>query len=112
MVHDLSSIKSSHVDTSAMAGGKIQVLGLKAIRDRLGPKWPRMCDLVHKYFEAAIRKELSGDDSFATGGELEYFVAFRNASLAEARLKCLAISQFVCDRLFGKDGEDLLVRSL
>lgn len=111
MAHDLLETRTPQ-PSSPMAGGKIQVLDLKAIQERLGTKWQRMSNLVHKYFEAAIKNELSAGDSFSTRGELEYFVAFRNTSLAEARLKCLAISQFACDRLFGKDGEDLVVRSL
>lgn len=112
MLSEVPAANRQQADCSPMAGGKIQVLDLKSIRDRLGPKWPKMSNLVHRYFEAAIKNELSPGDSFATGGELEYLVAFKDTSLAEARLKCLAISQFVCDRLFGKDAEDLIVRNL
>ena len=112
MTYDPSFGACPQPASSPIAGGKIQVLHLQAIQDRLGPKWQRMSALVHKYFETAIRSELAPGDSFSTRGELEYFVAFRNISLAEARLKCLAIAQFACDRLFGKDGEDLIVRSL
>lgn len=112
MLNEAPAANQQQADCSPMAGGKIQVLDLKSIRDRLGSKWPRMSNLVHRYFEAAIKNELSPGDSFATGDELEYLVAFRNTSLAEARLKCLAISQFVCDRLFGKDAQELIVRNL
>jgi hypothetical protein len=112
MLGELPAPTRLRTDSSPMAGGKIQVLDLKSIRDRLGSKWPRMSHLVHRYFEAAIKNELLPGDCFATGGELEYLVAFRDVSLAEARLKCLAISQFVCDRLFGKDAEELIVRNL
>jgi hypothetical protein len=100
-------------DRSALvACGKIQVLDLQVIQARLGGKWQKMSALVHKYFEAAIKSELGPLDTFCNRGELEYLVTFHNTPLAEARLKCLAISQFACDRLFGKDGEDLVVRTL
>ena len=71
-----------------------------------------MSALVHKYFEAAIKSELGPNDAFCSRGELEYLVTFHNTPLAEARLKCVAIAQFACERLFGKDGEDLVVRTL
>jgi len=99
-------------EAAPVAGAKIQVLDLQVIQDRLGKKWQRMSTLVHKYFEAAIKSELGPQDAFCTRGELEYLVTFHNTPLVEARLKCLAISQFACDRLFGKDGEDLVVRTL
>src|ERR1700679_2231536 len=95
-----------------IAGGKIQVLDLHVIQNRLGRKWQRMSALVHKYFEAAIKSELGPNDAFCSRGELEYLVTFHNTPLAEARLKCVAISQFACERLFSKDGEDLVVRTL
>ena len=71
-----------------------------------------MSALVHKYFEAAIKSELGPNDAFCSRGELEYLVTFHNTPLAEARLMCVAIAQFACERLFGKDGEDLVVRTL
>lgn len=95
-----------------VAGGKIQVLDLEVIQKRLGAKWHRMSALVHKYFEAAIKSELGPQDTFCHRGELEYLVTFHNTPLAEVRLKCLAIAQFACERLFGRDGEDLVVRTL
>jgi hypothetical protein len=102
----------SRAGTSTIAGGKIQIVDLNAIQTRLGPKWPKMAALVHKYFETAIKSELSPGDNFCQRGELEYLITFPNVTLAEARLKCLAISQCVCERLFGKDGEELVIRSL
>src|SRR4051812_19417768 len=99
-------------ESALIAGAKIQVLDLHVIQTRLGDKWQKMSALVHKYFEAAIKRELGPGDVFCHRGELEYLVAFRNMPLSEARLKCMAISQFACERLFGKDGEELVVRSL
>ena len=103
---------SGGTESALVAGAKIQVLDLQVIQQRLGGKWQKMSTLVHKYFEAAIRSELGPNDTFCHRGELEYLVAFHNTPLAEARLKCMAISQFACERLFGKDGEDLVVRAL
>lgn len=105
-------MESTGAEPALVAGGKIQVLDLHVIQQRLGPKWQRMSALVHKYFETAIKAELGHQDTFCNRGELEYLVTFHNTPLAEARLKCLTIAQFACERLFGKDGEDLVVRTL
>lgn len=97
---------------ATVAGGKIQLVDLNAIQQRLGPKWPKMAELVHKYFEAAITNELSTGDSFRQRGEMEYLVTFPDLTLAEARLKCLAIAKAVCARLFGNEGEEIVIRTL
>jgi len=109
---DEETAYSGSAEPTLVAGAKIQVLNLHVIQERLGEKWQKMSALVHKYFEAAIRSALGPDDVFCHRGELEYLIAFHNTPLAEARLKCVAISQFACERLFGKDGEDLVVRAV
>lgn len=95
-----------------VSGGKIHVLGLEAIKTRLGDKWGRMSELVHRYFEAAIRREMAPGDSFAHTSELSYLVLFRGATIAEAQLKCSVVAKEVCKRLFGEDDKDVSVRSL
>lgn len=95
-----------------VSAGKIHLLGLEAIRARLGDKWEKMSGLVHRYFEAAIRREMQPGDTFQHFGELSYLVLFRGASLAEAQLKCHAIAESVTKRLFGEEDQDVSVRNL
>ncbi len=95
-----------------VSAGKIHMLGLEAIKVRLGAKWDRMSDLVHRYFEAAIRREMAPGDTFAHTNELSYIVLFRGTTLAETQLKCAVIAKDVCKRLFGEDDTDVSVRSL
>ena len=35
---------------------KLHVLGLVPLKAKLGPKWDRLADLVHKLFEKAIER--------------------------------------------------------
>lgn len=95
-----------------VSAGKIHMLGLEAIKERLGPKWNRMSALVHRYFESAIRREMAPGDAFAHTSELSYIVLFRGTTLAETQLKCAVIAQEACKRLFGEDDADVSVRSL
>ena len=97
---------------TVVSAGKIHMLGLEAIKARLGPKWDRMSGLVHRYFEAAIRREMAPGDTFVHTNELSYIVLFRGTTLAETQIKCAVIAQDVCKRLFGEDDTDVSVRSL
>ncbi len=94
------------------AAGKIQMLGLEIIKKRLGAKWERMAGLVHRYFEAAIKRELRPGDTFCHSGEASYLVLFRDAAISEVQLRCATIVQDVCRRLFGEEGEEISVRTL
>lgn len=114
---DANSVPPEEVDQPSVpdaivSAGKIHMLGLESIKIRLGEKWDRMSDLVHRYFEAAIRREMAPGDTFAHTNELAYIVLFRGTSLAETQLKCDVIAKEVCKRLFGEEDTDILVRSL
>lgn len=98
--------------TTIVSASKIHMLGLDAIKMRLGAKWDRMSDLVHRYFEAAIRRELGPGDTFSSAGELSYLILFRNLTLSEARLKCTVVVEEVCHKLFGEQEEEISIRSL
>jgi hypothetical protein len=95
-----------------VSASKIHMLGLEAVKARLGAKWDRMSDLVHRYFEAAIRREMGPGDTFTSAGELSYLILFRDLTLSEARLKCAVVVGEVCHKLFGDQEEEISIRSL
>lgn len=94
------------------SAGKIHLLDLGALKERLGPKWERMAKHVQMFFEAAIRRALKPGDTFCRFEELNYLVMFRELTAEEAELKCAAISEEVCRRLFGENGEQVSFRNL
>jgi hypothetical protein len=104
--------KTVGVDGKIVSASKIHLLGLEAIQARLGEKWGRMSDLVHRYFEAAIRREMRPGDTFCSSGELSYLVLFRDLTVSEARLKCGIVVEEVCRKLFGDQEEEISIRSL
>jgi hypothetical protein len=95
-----------------VSAGKIHLLDLGALKERLGQKWERMAQHVQMFFEAAIRRALTPGDTFCRFEELTYLIMFRELSAAEAELKCAAISDEVCRRLFGENGEQVSLRNL
>lgn len=109
----MSNANHAGADLSpATSAGKIQMLDLAALKERIGAKWPRMADPVQQFFEAAIRRNLGLGDIFYRSGELAYLVVFRGLSPVEAELKCIAIAEEVCNRLFGANGESVTLRNL
>ncbi len=94
------------------SAGKIHLLDLGTLRERLGSKWDRMAEHVQLFFETAIRRSLKPGDTFTRFGELGYIVMFRELSSVEAELKCAAISEEVCRRLFGESGVSVSMRNL
>lgn len=94
------------------SAGKIQVLDLGVLKERLGPKWDRMALHVQMFFEAAIRRALKPGDTFSRIEDLSYVVMFRDLTATEAEIECAAISEEVCKRLFGENGEQVSLRNL
>ena len=99
----------SLVDVSA---AKLHVLQLEPIKIRLGTRWPRLADLVHKLFEKALRRAQGPSDHFVAVGELSYVVTFHGLSVSEASLACTAVAKEVCELLFGDGIDDIAVRAL
>ena len=98
--------------TGAVPTAKLHVLGLSPLKAKLGPKWERLSDLVHKLFERAIAKAQRPGDHFVVLDELSYAVTFSNLSLDQADLVCATIAREVCEHLFGNHIDEISVRSL
>jgi hypothetical protein len=100
---------NSIAQTSA---AKLHVLRLGPIKERLGPRWLKLSDLVHKLFETALRDVQGPQDHFILLDELSYVVTFHGLSVEEASFACTAVAQKVCERLFGSTGAGIAVRAL
>jgi hypothetical protein len=117
MLRDIGRMKGQNPNAPVgeeclvVSASKIHMLGLDAIKARLGPKWNRMSDLVHRYFEAAIRRELAPGDTFCSSGELSYLVLFRDLSVAEISIRSLVAPMDIVD-LADREGQARLNASL
>jgi hypothetical protein len=95
-----------------IAAAKLHVLHLDPIKAKLGDKWERLSNLVHKLFERTLYQTQGPRDHFLLVDELSYVVTFHNLSLEEAGLACASVARKVCELLFGSDIDDVAVRSL
>jgi hypothetical protein len=100
------------ITPTPVSAAKLSVLNLAPIKERLGPRWGRLSDLVHKLFEKALRGAQGPRDHFVLVGELSYVATFHGATPEEAGLACAAIAKEVCELLFGADSQTTSVRSL
>lgn len=92
--------------------GKLHLLDLSEIKNRMGEKWERTAPLAERFFEGAIRRNLGPGDSFIRQGELCYILLLRDLTPEEARVKCLTICEGLGERLFGNDHAGASLRAL
>jgi uncharacterized membrane protein len=100
---------SQNVSQSA---GKLQLLDLAPLKARIGNKWKRLSTHLEKFFETAITRSLAPGDTYTRVNELSYMVLFRGLSIEETQLRCAAISQEICQRLFGEHSVEASLRNL
>jgi hypothetical protein len=94
------------------SAGKMTLLGLENIKLRLGERWEKVSGSVHRFYEAALEKRMGPGDAFYKVGEMSYVAVFPNLSAAEAQVKCVAVAEEVCRRMFGDDTGEVSVRSV
>ncbi len=95
-----------------VSAAKLHVLHLDPIKEKLGERWDKLSDLVHRLFETALRKAQGPGDQFIQVDNLSYVLTFHGLSVEEASFACIAIAKDVCKLLFGTDLNDVTVRGL
>ena len=95
---------------SVASAGKVAVLGLEGIRSRLEDRWEGWSEKVHSYINALLEREMKPGDCFQKIDQLSYLILFRDLSVTDAQLKCVAIAEAASRRLFGEDIEAVSVR--
>jgi len=98
--------------TMQICAGKLTLLNLVPIKKRLGSKWPRLRDLIHKLFERALRNAQGPKDSFMQIEEVAYLATFHGLSREEASLRCASVAKQVCALVFGEQDEDVTLSSV
>lgn len=94
------------------AVGKLHLLDLTGIKSRMGERWERTSNLVERFFDGAIRRNLGPGDTFMRLDELSYILLLRDLSPQEAKVKCSAICEELSERLFGNQVHSASLRAL
>lgn len=89
--------------------GRINVIGLDRLKEKLGPRWEPVSDRVHALARSALRKCLQPQDVWTACGD-KYVIAFATLDTDAARTKCRMIAQIIENALLGEaDGQGVSV---
>jgi len=81
----LEQIKTSPM----MAGGKVCLMGLDAIRERLGARWLGRRERVFEHVQSSLRKQVGPHGFFLRVSETDYVVAQPNVTRLGGQAYCL-----------------------
>jgi hypothetical protein len=95
-----------------VSAGKLQVVSLAAIKDRLGDRWQRASERIRARLEDALRQRMGPGDLFLPLDDTSFVVVFANRSKEQAQLECYAAARDVLAKLFGDDMADIQVRTV
>ena len=100
----------------SLLAGRVHLINVGKVRERLGERWPRFAERVHEVIRTELRIRLGPQDLFRKVGSECYVIVFNNCSEAEARLKVALLSEQILEVLLGdaeaKDLQSLGVQRL
>jgi PAS domain S-box-containing protein len=89
-------------NAKSVVAGKLQLIGLDAVRQRLGERWPALAERTFAMAERVIQKHLRQGDVLRRSSEDGFLVLFSNLSEAEAQFKALAIGNEIREQFIGE----------
>lgn len=81
--------------------GRVRMINLESVRDRMGPRWPKLQAKVEILVEKIIHDETGPHDRNLKIGDAEFLVFFGDATPEESRIRCFAIVEAIHEKLFG-----------
>jgi PAS domain S-box-containing protein len=84
---------------AALTAGRLQLVGLAAVRQEVGERWVEISEQVFKVAERILRRHLLTGDTFHRTADDGFLVYFADLSAPEAQLKAKEIAQEIRDRL-------------
>ena len=85
-----------------VVAGKLQLIGLELIKQRLGDRWPAMAERTFALAERVIQKYMRQGDVLRRSSEDGFLVLFGNLTEAEAQFKAEAIGNEIREQLIGE----------
>lgn len=101
-------LQQTPLDVRALASpaflnrGCVNVIGLDAIKDQAGSRWPRVQSNVYDRLETLLRQRLGPTDFFARIDETAYLVTMPSTEPEDVDAVCLRIAYDLCSNLLGQ----------
>jgi hypothetical protein len=84
-----------------LVAGRLQIIALSRIKERLGVAWQRLAASVHRLAEQILDRRLSAEDVYVRAGD-RYMILFASLSAVEATFKAQAIAREIAGLLIGE----------
>ncbi|AGH98117.1 hypothetical protein [Micavibrio aeruginosavorus] len=89
-----------------VASGRLQILGLRAVKAQMGRRWTGMQDQVFVICEETISKYLERGDIYIRYEDDSYILLFMSSTLVESDMKAALMAEEIRRRLFDELGLD------
>lgn len=99
---DLNAALERLAGTPLAAEGKVSLVGLDAIRERLGDRWPARSAQVHEHIERTLSRHLQIGGWFARVSEVDYLVIQPSLTRYAAQASCLSYMRDLMEHFLGR----------
>ena len=97
----IASLAGQSNDT--VVAGRMQVIGLEAVKEHLGTKWEKHAERVRQIAIATIKRRLTAEDVFESGPDSSFLICFGKLNEADATFKAQSIGREIQERILGSD---------
>ena len=97
----------SRTNNGRITAGRLQFIGLDAIRDELGSRWPAFADRVFDIAEKTISKRIAECDVFSRDENDNFVICFAQLDEAEASFKADHIAEEIRQKFLGAGETDI-----
>jgi hypothetical protein len=95
-----------------VAAGKMQIVSLGALKERLGDRWERASERVRARLEDALRPRMGPGDVLLPLDDSSFLVVFSSRAKEIAQIECYAAAREVLVKLFGDELAEVQVRTV
>jgi hypothetical protein len=90
----------------SVLSGNINLVGLGAVREKLGVEWPRYAARAQNVADHCIRNAIGSEDIHFRYDELRFLIVFGTLNRDQAQARCLKIAEEIARRLLGEKFEE------
>ena len=108
--HAVRQVLGKQSGAAPVVAGKLQLVGLEAIRENLGDRWPEVAERSLALAERIIKKHCQAGDVCRRSGDDGFLVFFDRLTESEAQFKARAIGDEIREKLMGEVPEVMEVQ--
>jgi EAL domain-containing protein (putative c-di-GMP-specific phosphodiesterase class I) len=105
-----NKFESFFAEHSSTSEGRVFVLDLTPIKEKVGDRWERLKSQVYSTTTDVVQHRVQASDVHCLWDELRYIIAFGELDKARARIKINLIAQEVSQRLLGSPDADKVIK--